>query len=139
MKPVQFLCAAVLFTGLGSLHAEGVRKVIQFPKGQSSATLAASVVRGDTDRYDITANAGQTMTVSVSSKEKNAAFTIYQPGYRTVVEDGVPTITGPTLAGAGEGDDAMKWTGPLPAAGKYLIEVGGTRGNASYKLTVTIK
>ena len=139
MKPSAFLCAALLFAGLGSLHAEGVRKAIQFPKGQSSATLAASVVRGETDRYDITANAGQTMTVSISSKEENAAFTIYQPGYKSVVDDGVPTITGPTLAGAGEGEDAVKWKGPLPASGKYLIEVGGTRGSASYKLTVTIK
>ena len=58
---------------------------------------------------------------------------------RRSVDDGVPTITGPTLAGAGEGEDAMKWKGPLPVSGKYLIEVGGTRGGASYKLTVTIK
>ncbi len=66
-------------------------------------------------------------------------FDLYQPGHQSVVDDDVPTIVGPTLAGVGEGEDAMKWNGRLPASGKYLIEVGGTRGNASYQLTVAIK
>lgn len=139
MKPGLFLSAAVLFAGLGNVHAEGVRKVIQFPKGKSAATLAASVVRGDSDRYTLVAKADQTMTVGIRSKEENAVFTIYQPGYSSVVEDGVAMIQGPTLEGAGEGEDAMSWSGRLPASGTYLIEVGGTRGNASYKLTVSIK
>jgi hypothetical protein len=139
MKRALILTIALLLSPLTSLHAEGVRKTIHFPRGQSAATLSGGVVRGDRDRYDITAKAGQTMTVGIRSVEKNAVFTIYQPGYRATTEDGIPTIVGATLAGAGEGEDAMQWSGTLPASGTYLIEVGGTRGNASYKLTVGIK
>jgi hypothetical protein len=39
---------------------------------------------------------------------------------------------------AGETDDATVWQGTLPVSGKYLIVVGGTRGNAAYKLKITI-
>lgn len=143
MRPIPFLSAALAFalalSGSGALHAEGLRQSIQFPKGQSSATLSASVIRGDTDRYDLVARKGQTMTVRIASEEDNAAFVIYRPGATVKVEDGMSFLEGPTLEGAGEGDDAMSWTGTLPSSGKYPIEVGGTRGNASYQLTVTIQ
>jgi hypothetical protein len=43
------------------------------------------------------------------------------------------------LSGAGEEDDAMNWSGELPEDAEYVIVVGGTRGNASYKLTLSIK
>ncbi|WP_295440611.1 hypothetical protein [uncultured Thiodictyon sp.] len=139
MKRALCLSLALLLSPLTSLHAEGVHKTIHFPRGQSATTVSDSVVRGDRDLYDITAKAGQTMTVKISSVENNAVFTLYQPGYRATTEDGIATINGATLDGAGEGDDAMRWQGTLPASGTYLIEVGGTRGNATYKLTVGIK
>ena len=129
----------MLLLGSGSLHAEGVRKAIQFPKGKTSSTVSGSVVRGDTDHYTVVAKADQTMTVAITSKEKNAAITIYVPGYSVTQEDGVAMVGGETLTGAGEGEDATGWSGKLPASGKYLIDVGGTRGNASYKLAVTIQ
>ncbi len=43
------------------------------------------------------------------------------------------------LLDAGDEDDAMTWSGTLPSSGDYKIIVGGTRGNATYKLTVSIK
>ena len=42
------------------------------------------------------------------------------------------------LAGAGEGEDATTWQGQLPTTGDYTVVVGGTRGNASYTLEVSI-
>jgi hypothetical protein len=42
----------------------------------------------------------------------------------------------PTGAGT---DDGRTWTGTLPIKGDSLIEVSGTRGNASYDLTVEIR
>ena len=130
---------ALLLLGSGYLHAEGVRKAIQFPKGKTSSTVSGSVVRGDRDHYTVVAKADQTMTVAITSKEKNAAITIYVPGYSVTQEDGVAMVSGETLTGAGEGEDATGWSGKLPASGKYLIDVGGTRGNASYNLAVTIQ
>jgi hypothetical protein len=85
------------------------------------------VIRGDRDRYYVGAKKGQTMTVSIKSEEDNAVFEIYLAGEQE------------SLPGAGDGDDAMKWSGELPADSEYVIVVGGTRGNASYTLTISVK
>lgn len=106
--------------------ADGVTKRIKFAKGKHSATVSNSVVRGDRDTYLAGAGLGQTMTVKITSLEDNAVFQIEAPD-------------GEYLEGAGDGDDAMEFTGELPAKGDYKIIVGGTRGNATYKLTVMIK
>jgi len=84
------------------------------------------VIRGDLDVYELKASAGQTMEVAVTAVEKNAAIVVYAPGKKT-------------LPGAGEGQDATAWKGTLPASGLYRIEVGGTRGNAEYTLSVAIR
>jgi hypothetical protein len=46
-------------------------------------------------------------------------------------------VSGPALAG--EDKDIMRWSGKLPKSGTYLIVVGGTRGNATYKMDVGIR
>ena len=117
----------VLLLAASSALAQGVRKKVRFAKGASSATIKGAVVRGDRDRYIVGASGGQTMTVTISSLEKNAVFQIYLAGEQE------------TLEGAGEGDDATRWSGILPANSDYVIVVGGTRGNASYTLKITVK
>lgn len=116
-----WLILAVLFSSFAI--AKGVKQNVVFPKGQNGTTIDGSVVRGDQDIYILRANAGQTMTVSVTG---DAAFVIYQPN-------------GKTLPNAGEGQDATQWEGTLPAKGAYKIEVGGIRGNAEYSLTIGIE
>lgn len=110
-----------------SISALGVKKKVRFAKGASSITFREAVVRGDRDRYYISARAGQTMTVKITSTEKNAVFQIYFHGEEE------------SLPGAGDGDDAMNWSGKLPIDNEYVIVVGGTRGNATYALTISIK
>ncbi len=133
---------AVLLVGAlltGVVQAAVVQEV-QFAKGKSSTLIKQSVIRGESDQYFLTAQAGQKLAVGISALEKNAAFTIYQPGYEAGKDaDGILKIKGTTLKGAGEGDDATAWKGALPASGKYLILVGGTRGNATYQLKITIR
>ena len=107
--------------------AKGVTQDIRFKLGTSSAVNTGTVERGDRDEYKLTAKAGQEMTVRITSIEDNAVFQIYQAKDMKALD------------GAAEGDDAMSWQGKLPASGKYTIVVGGTRGNTSYKLEVTIK
>jgi len=104
-----------------------VKKKVRFAKGTSSITIREAVIRGDQDRYYIGAKAGQKMTLKITSLEKNAVFQIYFAGEQE------------SLPGAGEGDDATHWSGELPANNEYVIVVGGTRGNASYALTISIK
>lgn len=105
--------------------AESGTKRISFKSGESAATVSDSVVRGERSIYIVGAKSGQTMSVEITSLEDNAVFQIKTPG-------------GKFLADAGDGDDATNWDGQLPANGDYKIIVGGTRGNASFKLTVSI-
>src|SRR5262245_50036212 len=125
----RHLIVAIIISvfAFGSIVAQGVKQKIRFPRGSSSTTISGAVVRGDRDRYYLGAKSGQKMSVKITSLEKNAVFQVYRPGGQE------------TLAGAGEEDDATNWSGELPEDGDYVIEVGGTRGNATYKLTVSIK
>lgn len=120
-----FFAMLLLATGAFAVQ-KGLTKRVRFPRGRTTTILKNSVVRGTRDRYTLGARAGQQMTVHITSIEKNAVFTIYTPA-------------GGTLAGAGEGQDAMDWSGELAQSGDYVIEVGGTRGNATYTLEVTIR
>lgn len=132
MKTILFKISSVILTFaimalVNVAFAKGVKQNIRFKPGTSSAVHTGTVERGDRDEYRLTAKAGQEMTVRISSIEDNAVFQIYQ------------TKGMKALDGAAEGEDAMSWQGKLPASGKYTIVVGGTRGNTSYKLEVTIK
>jgi len=120
---LAFVCSFAL----SSLLAQGVKKKIQFARGSSSATVEGGVIRGERDRYYLGAKKGQTMSVKITSEEDNAVFQVYLPGE----EDALP--------GAGDGDDAKDWSGELPRDAEYIIVVGGTRGNASYRLKVSIE
>ena len=94
---------------------------------KESKTVSGSVIRGERARHTVSAKAGQTLEVKVTSEEDNAVFQIYLPG-----EKG-------TLPGAGEMDDAKKFSGKVPADGEYVIAVGPTRGNTTYKLSYSVK
>ena len=122
-----FALACSLILAASLVFADGVRKKVRFAKGGTSASIKGAVIRGERDRYIVGASGGQRMTVSITSLEKNAVFQIYLAG------------EGETLDGAGEGDDATRWSGTLPANSDYVIVVGGTRGNASYTLKITVK
>jgi hypothetical protein len=101
--------------------------------------VSGGVIRGESDQYSLAAKEGQKMEVVITALEKNAVFTIYQPGYQVGKDaDGILEVKGATLPGAGGGDDTAYWKGDLPKSGAYLILVRSTRGNAAYKLKVSI-
>jgi len=127
-KPLIRGGLAIAFAGVMalSLCAQGVKKKIQFARGSSSTTVNGAVIRGERDRYYLGAKKGQTMSVKITSEEDNAVFQVFLPGEEEA------------LAGAGDGDDAKDWSGELPRDAEYVIVVGGTRGNASYRLKVSI-
>ena len=135
-----FILSCVLMTVMNIAAAETFDKgEIKFNRGSSSGMVSGGVLRGDRDQYFLMAGAGQWMEVQLDSLEDNAVFqlSIYQYG----------TGEGVQLEGARDGDDAQHWYGKLPHPGYSKngsqnaldIVVGGTRGNASYDLTVTIK
>ena len=116
--------------------AKDVRE-IRFAPGGSCATVSGAVVRGTRDMYSFSARKGQRAEIVVSAVESNAAITVWRPGARLGSTD-EDDIQGDTLPGAGEGQDATHWRGPLPDTGRYLIVVGPTRGNATYELRLGI-
>lgn len=121
------LSVNLLAQGGGSLGTpSGKTQRVRFARGRTTAILKGAVVRGTQDRYILGARGGQTMIVHVTSREKNAVFTILGPDATA-------------LEGTDEGLDATDWTGELPLSGDYSIWVSPTRGNASYTLEVTIR
>jgi len=123
---ITVLLMAIAFSFVSLTSADGIRKRIKFAKGKTTATVSGAVVRGDRDTYIVGAKEEQMMNVRITSPEKNAVFQIRD-------------ANGEYLQDAGEEDDATALTSDLPWTGDYEIIVGGTRGNASYKLTVSIK
>lgn len=128
IKRLGFALLITLFVlgSTGFAARDGITKRVRFAKGKSSATFSNAVIRGERDTYILGAKAGQRMTVRITALEDNAVFQIENPH-------------GEYMEGAGEEDDATSVTVSLPDGGDYRIIVGGTRGNASYRLTVSIK
>lgn len=123
---VSFLLTVSMLALASITSADGITKRIKFARGKSSATVSGAVIRGDRDTYILGARVGQIMTVRITSPENNAVFQVMNDD-------------GEYLQDAGEKDDATNWTGKLPWSGDYKIIVGGTRGNASYRLSVAIQ
>lgn len=127
IRGVTTLVLLIMALGIAiSTSADGITKRLKFAKGKSSATVSGAVLRGDLDTYIVGAKSGQMMYTKITSLENNAVFSIKGPD-------------GEYLQDVGEEDDRMDATSDLPYDGDYKIIVGGTRGNASYKLTVSIK
>lgn len=129
---------ALLFV-TAPVRADWTVEPIRFTKGESSARVQGAVLRGDRTLYTIEARRGQIMSVRISSAENNAVFVLYEPGAAPETRDAILHVTGQALAGAGDGDDATHWSGRLPRSGAYLVVVGSSRGNASYRLSVEIR
>jgi hypothetical protein len=136
---VPALTFVLLLGVLDHAKAVGVIEPIQFARGASSAEVQGAVIRGERALYSIAARAGQHLSLRVTALEDNAAVQIYAPGAKPELRDSVLEIAGTALPGAAEGEDATQWTGTLPTSGTYLLVVGPTRGNATYRLTVTIR
>lgn len=123
VKAIIAVTLAVLLSVAPAVTAQvGKTRRVQFPKGRNSVVLKGAAVRGTQDKYILRAGRGQTMSLRITSTEDNAVFDVIAPG------------NGQSLA-----SEQTQWTGELPAAGDYTIVVGGTRGNATYSLQVTIR
>jgi len=99
---------------------------IQFAPGKTTATIETAVIRGTRDIYLLGARQGQRMSITLSSLEKNAVFDLLTPanpaGQRRPLKQG-----------------GVFWHGRLPQTGDYQLVVGSTRGNAAYRLQITIR
>ena len=53
------------------------RSELKFKRGTSSTTVDDTILRGSVNRYEFSANAGQTLNISITSPENNAVFGLY--------------------------------------------------------------
>ena len=97
-----------------------VDEEIKFSPGGTSATVAGAVILGERDVYRIGAREGQTLELSIVSLEDNAVFDVLDPNGSTIETE------------------VMASESELFITGDYLVVVGGTRGNATYELAVSI-
>jgi hypothetical protein len=118
------LLISMLLLSASASQQDRTRRV-QFARGRTSTVIRDSVVRGTKDNYIVGARKGQTLSVHITSNENNAIFDVYR-----YVEDGTRLTTD---------DETVDWEGELTETGDYMISVSGTRGNASYRLEISIE
>ena len=127
----NFITALVAAGLMLALPAAGQQKtVVSFAKGASSATKSGSI-KGDQDAsYLIDARAGQTLTVTLKRTKGSPYMNITAPGADEAM-----------FIGSSAGN---KFTGKLPADGRYTIMVYQMRATArrnetaGYSLTVCV-
>jgi hypothetical protein len=84
-------------------------------------TVSNGVVRGERDRYLVEVEGGRQLELTITSVEDNAVFDVIAPSGIVLMRE------------------SMQADVFLPHSGEYEIIVGGTRGNAGYDLTVTLR
>ena len=101
---------------------EGAR--IEFPAGQTSAEVFAELAAGATDSYLVRGEQGQTMSVEITSPNKDVLLSV-------VGEDGTPLKryqNGPP-----------SWTGELPTMQDYVLQAVSVGQATFYTLSVSIE
>jgi hypothetical protein len=131
----MFRVIAVITLALSVLvgsSVAGVRKDIQFKRGETSVAVDGVIGDSDRDRYYIVAKQGQTLNVRITSANSNGIFHVYSPGYQ---EDG-DLVLGRSMEGARETTSARV---ALVASGTHLIDVGTSGGGTRYRLVVAME
>jgi hypothetical protein len=113
---------------------------IRFARSANSATVHGGIVRAEDVCYVLSARAGQHLDATLSSPDENVVFSAYRPGYHVATGSDGADVTGATLPGAGDQDDAAALHVTVPATGNYLFLLGTTRGGGgTYHLRVQVR
>jgi hypothetical protein len=139
MKRILAITAAGLSLAAVTTAYAGMKPEVRFAKGTTGAVVQGSVVLRDSDVWRVAGKAGQTLKVDIAAPERNAVFQAYEPGTRMGHDQYGWSFAGKSLPGAEPGKDARTLVAKLPTTGTYLIVVGATRGNAGYRMTVSIR
>ncbi len=96
------------------------RQAVNFAPGTTEGSVTDAVVRGDRHVHIANIREGQRVLLALTSLEDNAVFTVFTPNKSFI------------------GADLTTHEFVAPESGDYQFCIGGTRGNASYELTVSI-
>lgn len=140
MRPLaRLVLLAVFAVATQDAHAQNTQRMtterVRFERGASGATQSSTVAGGRAERYLVSVQAGQTMSVALENVGDDgvAVFQVYAPGRRIVALNAAPS-------GDGERYDLSHWTGLLSRSGTYQIVVYPTaRGrSAAYELSIRV-
>lgn len=98
---------------------------LSFPRNSIYTVVSNGIVRGNTHDHYLSAQAGQAISIALTSPENNAVFSLLYQQNGTWREQIY---------------SQKAWFGQLPPSdgNRYIISVGSTRGNTSYDLFVGI-
>jgi hypothetical protein len=127
----RILAAAAIATiaWAGRAATPAVREVpVHFQKGETGATVTGQLKGDDTVDHTLSAQAGQSMVVTLKAANSSTYFNVLPPGSETAL-----------FVGSTSGD---RFEGTLPADGVYRIRVylmrSAARRNASTNYTVNV-
>ena len=107
-----------------TIPATSVTKRISFARGEISATVQGTTGAVDADHWVLAAMAGQTMSVNlILPTGRRATLAIYGADGTVLLSDRA---------------SVMQWSGLLPKAQDYFIDVKPVTGAVSYTLKVTV-
>ena len=136
MKLLQLaLSAAIILGSALAGQAQDKSVAVRFPAGSTGTTIADSVSGRDAVLYRVGAEAGQVMSVFLSSDNAATYFNVYAPG-RSLGDE--------ALAIGELSNPINDWTGVLPVSGEYTVAVflyraAARRGETSnFRLDVSV-
>jgi hypothetical protein len=109
---------------------------IDVAAGAAESTVAADTPTTTLDCYQLTARAGEQLSITLGGAKNDAVFTLLAPGWRAhcdAVDD--CDIDGEALSE----DEAKSWADTLPTSGAYLIVIDNSRSDSDYRLNVVLQ
>lgn len=119
------LTALTLLMFVTDVKAENLRFELSFPRDSIHTVVSNGIVRGNYHHHYFSAQAGQAISIAVTSPENNAVFSLLYMRNGNWREQTY---------------NQKAWSGNLPPSdnNRYIISVGPTRGNTNYNLFVGI-
>lgn len=106
---ISAAAVALMLVTASSALSQTKRIDVKFKPGTSGATYTNSVTGYGTVEFVVKANAGQTMSVKLSSANSSLYFNVSKSGSPEALADAAR--------------DATEWTGQLPETGEYVVRV----------------
>lgn len=131
------LAAATLLLSGGSALADCNHPAqIAVTPGATESTAETDTPAATLDCYQVAAQAGQQLAVSLAGPKSDAVFAVYAPGWAASCnpEDDCD-IAGDQLTA----DETRSWSGTVPVTGTYLIVIDNSRSDADYRLNVVLQ
>lgn len=136
MHLLLILFTIVTLVAMKSLPAQSLRTIdVRFSANETGTVIDDSIIGYDSVGYRVRAEAGQKMTIMLSTSHRGNHFNIYQPSRGQGDE---------AMASSSTGGNSYPWTGTLPVSGEYTIIVylmryAARRGERSdYSLAISL-